>query len=86
MLLDALAGQCTRRMAQNRIGKDQLGIPIVLIPPFAEADSGLIVNTCGWIDGVGFEVLMHAITAFQAGNLHLFDFLLNAYRFDPMHG
>lgn len=25
--------------------------------------SGLIVNTCGWIDGDGFPVLMHAIHA-----------------------
>lgn len=35
-----------------------------------EADSGLIINTCGWIDGVGYELLQHAINAFHAGMCH----------------
>lgn len=25
------------------------------------------MNTCGWIDGVGYELILHAINAFQAG-------------------
>lgn len=25
--------------------------------------SGLIVNTCGWIDGAGYELILHAIQA-----------------------
>jgi polyribonucleotide 5'-hydroxyl-kinase len=27
--------------------------------------SGIVVNTCGWIDGEGFNVLMHALDAFK---------------------
>jgi len=28
--------------------------------------SGLFINTCGWIDGVGYELLVHAINSFGA--------------------
>lgn len=28
--------------------------------------SGLIINTCGWIDGAGFDVLLHCVKAFKA--------------------
>jgi polyribonucleotide 5'-hydroxyl-kinase len=32
----------------------------------AEArSSGMIVNTCGWVDGEGYELLLHAIRAFK---------------------
>lgn len=27
--------------------------------------SGLIVNTCGWVDGVGFDLLLHCIQVFE---------------------
>ena len=27
--------------------------------------SGLIANTCGWVDGAGFDVLLHCIQAFS---------------------
>lgn len=27
--------------------------------------SGVIVNSCGWIEGLGFEFLLHAVQAFQ---------------------
>ena len=28
--------------------------------------SGAIINTCGWIDGAGYELILHCIEAFQA--------------------
>lgn len=27
--------------------------------------SGLVVNTCGWVDGVGFDLLVHCVEAFE---------------------
>lgn len=27
--------------------------------------SGIIINTCGWIDGEGYELLLHCIKAFN---------------------
>eukprot|EP01105_Mastigella_eilhardi_P006039 TRINITY_DN17654_c0_g1_i1.p1 TRINITY_DN17654_c0_g1~~TRINITY_DN17654_c0_g1_i1.p1 ORF type:complete len:431 (-),score=91.94 TRINITY_DN17654_c0_g1_i1:29-1300(-) len=31
--------------------------------------SGVIINTCGWIDGLGFELLLHDIEAFNANHV-----------------
>ena len=33
---------------------------------FAEAASGMVINTCGWVDGVGYQLLRHAIDVFEA--------------------
>lgn len=27
--------------------------------------SGIIINTCGWVDAAGFDVILHIIRAFQ---------------------
>ncbi len=27
--------------------------------------SGIIINTCGWIDAAGFDIILHIIKAFQ---------------------
>jgi polyribonucleotide 5'-hydroxyl-kinase len=29
-------------------------------------ESGLVINTCGWVDGLGFELIQHAVAAFEA--------------------
>ncbi len=41
--------------------------------------SGCIINTCGWVDGVGYQLLLHAASAFHVdtvvviGNERLFN-------------
>jgi hypothetical protein len=35
--------------------------------PSAAAESGVIINTCGWIDGLGYELLLLQIKELQAG-------------------
>jgi polyribonucleotide 5'-hydroxyl-kinase len=32
----------------------------------AARTSGLIINTCGWVDGLGYELLLHSINTLQA--------------------
>lgn len=27
--------------------------------------SGIIINTCGWVEGVGYDVILHCITSFN---------------------
>jgi polyribonucleotide 5'-hydroxyl-kinase len=34
---------------------------------------GVIVNTCGWVDGVGYELLLHAIDALRADSVVAID-------------
>jgi len=31
--------------------------------------AGLVVNTMGWVDGLGYELLLHSIQALQASNM-----------------
>ena len=38
----------------------------VCVLPFpAAGKSGLIVNTCGWIEGQGYDLILHAAQTFQ---------------------
>ncbi len=52
--------------------KLQIHYFLVLLLSLA-SDSGLIVNTCGWIDGMGYELLVHVITAFEADMVLVID-------------
>jgi len=49
-LIDRLAGVLERRAAAN---------------PTA-ASSGMVINTMGWVEGLGYELQVHAINAFKA--------------------
>lgn len=49
-LIDRLAGVLERRAAAN---------------PHAAA-SGMVINTMGWVEGLGYELQVHAINAFKA--------------------
>lgn len=33
---------------------------------FLARSSGIIINTCGWVDGVGYELLIYAIDTLNA--------------------
>lgn len=36
-----------------------------LIPKILAKTGGCILNTCGWVDGAGYKVLLHAAKAFE---------------------
>ena len=33
--------------------------------PFPAKTGGCIINTCGWVDGGGYKILLHAAHAFE---------------------
>jgi polyribonucleotide 5'-hydroxyl-kinase len=52
-----LAFQANRRLTQMRLA----------------AESGMIINTCGWIDGLGYDLLLYQIKEFQADLIMVID-------------
>lgn len=40
--------------------------PHLRLPCWQAAASGLIINTMGWIDGLGYDLLLHSIKALKA--------------------
>ena len=38
---------------------------------------GCVINTCGWVDGGGYKVLLHAAKSFE-GNIVEIDLILSA--------
>ena len=38
---------------------------LFLFPQIAAKVSGCIINTCGWVDGLGYQALLHAAKAFE---------------------
>ncbi len=45
-----MAAQVERRMAKDEDA----------------STSGVIINTCGWVEGAGFDIILHCIKAFSA--------------------
>ena len=47
--------------------------PLPPPPPHTDKYSGCIVNTCGWVDGVGYKILEYACLAFDASLVLVMD-------------
>ena len=49
---------------------------MTLSPLFSAGVSGCIINTCGWVTGVGFKILLNIVEAFHGMKKFVYSHLL----------
>lgn len=45
--------------------------------------SGCVINTCGWVTGTGYRILVHAAEAFEGQHAGLY-YAVNSYLYRPL--